>query len=87
MGESMEATNSGGLWSDWDHAWLDNMKDVGTASATGSPWGEGGLASFFGRVNYDYKEKYMFSAIVRHDGSSNFASGNRWGTFPSFSAG
>ena len=30
MGESMEATNSGGLWSDWDHAWLDNMKDVGT---------------------------------------------------------
>lgn len=87
MGESLEATNSGGLWSDWDHAWLDNMKDVGTASATGSPWGEGGLASFFGRVNYDYKEKYMFTAIVRHDGSSNFASGNRWGTYPSLSAG
>lgn len=87
MGESFGGTNSGGLWNDWAHAWLDNMKDVGKATVTGSPWGEGALVSFFGRINYDYKETYMFSAILRHDGSSNFARGNRWGTFPSFSAG
>lgn len=87
MGEQMGATNSGGLWSDWDHAWLSNMKSVGTATATGTPWGEGALASFFGRINYDYKETYMLSVILRYDGSSNFARGNRWGTFPSLSAG
>ncbi|MDR0681910.1 MAG: TonB-dependent receptor [Dysgonamonadaceae bacterium] len=43
------------------------------------------LASFFGRVNYNYKGKYLFSATVRADGSSKFTSGNRWGTFPSVS--
>ena len=44
-------------------------------------------ASFFGRVNYDFKEKYLFSATVRRDGSSRFGSNNKWGIFPSFSAG
>ncbi|MFV0593981.1 MAG: SusC/RagA family TonB-linked outer membrane protein [Draconibacterium sp.] len=41
------------------------------------------LLSFFGRANYDYKGKYLFSATYRADGSSKFASGNRWGFFPS----
>ncbi len=41
------------------------------------------LSSFFGRVNYDYKGKYLFSATLRADGSSKFAVGNRWGYFPS----
>ena len=39
------------------------------------------------RLNYDFKETYMFSAIIRADGSSKFAKGNQWGYFPSFSAG
>jgi len=39
------------------------------------------------RVQYDFKSKYMLSALVRRDGSSRFGSENRWGTFPSFSAG
>ena len=43
--------------------------------------------SYFGRLNYDYAEKYMFTAIFRADGSSVFAPGHRWGYFPSFSAG
>lgn len=43
--------------------------------------------SVFGRINYDYRGKYLFEANVRADGSSRFASGHRWGTFPSFSAG
>src|SRR5690606_5655964 len=43
--------------------------------------------SLFGRFNYDYKAKYLFEANLRHDGSSRFAKNNKWGTFPSFSAG
>ena len=44
------------------------------------------LFSFFGRVNYDYKGKYMVSATMRADGSSKFAKGNQWGYFPSAAA-
>jgi TonB-linked SusC/RagA family outer membrane protein len=43
--------------------------------------------SIFGRLNYNYKDKYLFEANVRRDGSSRFAPGNRWGTFPSVSIG
>jgi len=41
------------------------------------------LLSFFGRLNYDYKSKYLVSATFRADGSSKFAKGNKWGYFPS----
>lgn len=44
------------------------------------------VRSFFGRVNYDYRGRYIFEANFRADGSSRFAKGNRWGYFPSFSA-
>jgi TonB-linked SusC/RagA family outer membrane protein len=46
-----------------------------------------GLRSFFGRFNYSYQDKYFFEANVRRDGSSRFAQGKQWGTFPSFSGG
>jgi TonB-linked SusC/RagA family outer membrane protein len=39
--------------------------------------------SFFGRVSYSYKDKYLFSANVRYDGASKFKPGKQWGTFPS----
>ena len=45
------------------------------------------LVSAFGRVNYDYAGRYLFEANLRADASSRFAPGNRWGYFPSFSAG
>ncbi len=45
------------------------------------------LASWFGRFNYDYKGKYLFSAVFRRDGTSRFAEDNRWGNFPAFSVG
>lgn len=45
------------------------------------------LASYFGRVDYNYREKYMLQATVRRDGSSNFGPENKWAIFPSFSAG
>src|SRR6185436_9499259 len=44
-------------------------------------------ASFYGRLIYDYKAKYLFSASVRRDGSSKLPADNRWETFPAFSAG
>lgn len=44
------------------------------------------LASFFGRVGYNYKGRYIFNANMRYDGSSRFGSSNRWGFFPSASA-
>ena len=58
-------------------------------TANGADWaaGGGGIQSFFGRAQYDYNEKYLFSATMRADGSSNFAADNRWGYFPSVSAG
>ncbi|MDX9882379.1 MAG: TonB-dependent receptor [Prolixibacteraceae bacterium] len=44
------------------------------------------LESYFGRLNYNYNEKYLLEANFRYDGSSRFAPDNRWGLFPSFSA-
>ncbi len=48
---------------------------------------EWALRSYFGRVNYDFDNKYLFEFNVRRDGSSRFGANNRWGTFPSLSAG
>ncbi len=45
------------------------------------------IQSFFGRLNYAYKGKYLLEANMRYDGSSRFAPDTRWGAFPSFSAG
>ncbi len=45
------------------------------------------LASYLGRLNYDFDEKYLLSVTVRYDGSSRLSSNDRWEVFPSFSAG
>ena len=58
----------------------ENQRSSGSASAYA-------LQALFGRLNYDYNGKYLFEANIRYDGSSRFAEGYRWGTFPSFSAG
>jgi TonB-linked SusC/RagA family outer membrane protein len=58
----------------------ENMQNSGSAS-------EWALQSFFGRLNYDYKSRYLFEANARYDGSSRFAHGHKYGFFPSFSAG
>lgn len=52
-------------------------------SGSGSEWV---LASFFGKLNYAFSEKYLFEAALRRDGSSRFATSKRFGWFPSFSA-
>jgi len=45
------------------------------------------LIAFFGRINYNYKDKYMASVILRHEGSSRFGANNKWGNFPALSVG
>ena len=89
FGENLAGSNKGSEFDSFEYAYLSNVKTVtsGTTTATGSPWDDGGIVSFFGRVNYDYKGKYMASVTMRADGSSNFARGHRWGYFPSVSAG
>lgn len=61
-----------------------NAGDPMSASNSG---GEGiwGMESYLGRLNYNYADKYIISASVRSDGSSNFGQNNRWGTFPAIS--
>ena len=87
MGEYLEATANDLLFSDWDRAYISKSMASQPTSAKGYPTGDNALASFFGRINYNFNEKYMASVILRTDGSSNFARGKRWGTFPSVSAG
>ncbi len=73
---------------DWNSAWLKNFStDLKNATLSGNPNDEEYLASWFGRLTWDYNEKYMATFTMRYDGSSIFADGKRWGTFPSVSAG
>ena len=51
----------------------------------GAPFTGDKMASLFGRIGYIYKDKYIFSAILRRDGSSRFGADHRFGTFPSIS--
>ncbi|MBO7141457.1 MAG: TonB-dependent receptor [Prevotella sp.] len=53
----------------------------------GGPYTEHRLSSLFGRLSYNYDERYMIQATIRRDGSSRFGSNNKYGTFPSFSVG
>ena len=89
-GNGVSVTNSNSLFpGSFDHAYIANANVVDPAytSIGGSPESQGSLASFFGRVNYNYNETYLLSLVLRADGSSNFAHGKRWGYFPSVSAG
>lgn len=74
---------SGTDFPDDDISWID-------AAATkngGSGMTEWSISSVLGRINYSFKERYLLQANVRRDGSSRFGSGNKYATFPSFSAG
>lgn len=72
---------------------LDDLNLVGqnpegqTITGVGGGQNEYALMGFFGRVNYDYKGRYLFEASGRYDGTSRFASHSRWGVFPSASVG
>ena len=75
---------------DWSHAYVSNGTAASTTdglSASGSPSLAQRMMSYFGRVNWNWKETYMATATLRADASSKFARGHRWGYFPSISAG
>lgn len=63
-----------------------NLGDAATQTNNAGSY-DLGLRSYFGRINYMFNEKYLFEANIRRDGSSRFAKGHQWGTFPSFSGG
>ncbi len=89
-GCSLDVTNAYSRFpGSYDHAYISNTEAVSAdyTSISGSPNTIGALSSVFGRVNYNFRETYMASLIMRADGSSNFAKGHRWGYFPSVSAG
>lgn len=89
-GNSVSAKNSNSLFpGSFDHAYISNTQGLDAANTviSGTPNTPGSLSSFFGRINYNYKERYLLSAVLRADGSSNFKRGHRWGYFPSVSAG
>ena len=90
MGEQISGKGTNSIFpNDFERAYLSNTKptQLSEVSVSGKPRTQGGLASFFGRINYNFDSRYLFSATVRADGSSNFARGHRWGVFPSVSAG
>lgn len=71
--------------------WIDSSVDVingatGDALASGSHT-EWAMRSYFGRINLGWADRYLLEANLRADASSRFLKGNRWGYFPSFSAG
>ena len=88
-GSSLYGSNTNLIFEDLDHAWLSNAtgKTVAGISITGAPYDADRRMSYFGRLNYNYKQKYLLNATFRADGSSRFAAQNRWGYFPSVSAG
>lgn len=86
LGENLGGYKTDLIFSGFSNAYIDNATNEESMRAWGGGW-ESRLVSFFGRLNYDYKSRYMLTAILRRDGSSNFGSNNRFGTFPSVSVG
>ena len=62
---------------------IELTNNTGSINASGGLGRENRMQSFFGRINYSLLNRYLLTATVRRDGSSNFGAGNRYGTFPS----
>jgi TonB-linked SusC/RagA family outer membrane protein len=88
-GSTIFGTNTNLIFEDLDHAWLTNAtgKTIAGISLGGAPYDADRRMSYFGRINYNYKQTYLLNATFRADGSSRFSAQNRWGYFPSISAG
>ena len=97
VGYSVENTNSKATMqennkfpNDWSMYFDNTSSTVGTSTnyynGGGFATGKTALLSYFGRVQYDYKEKYLLAGSLRRDGSSKFGFDNQWGLFPAVSA-
>jgi TonB-linked SusC/RagA family outer membrane protein len=80
----MQGERSKFAFTDKDYMVLDAGEENQVANGSIDEWS---TFSYFGRLNYDYKGKYLFEGVIRRDGSSRFSKDNRWGTFPAFSLG
>lgn len=85
-GSNVFGSKNGLLYDDPNFAYLDLAKDNLSASASGGAF-HSGFLSYFARLNYDYDNKYMASAVFRADGSYRFGPNNKFGYFPSLSIG
>lgn len=82
----MMALGQGLKSNEFKYAYLSNATKTTLSTVAGSR-SEYAMQSYFGRFNYDFNNKYLFSASIRRDGSSNFGPNNKYAVFPSFSAG
>ncbi|WP_257667238.1 SusC/RagA family TonB-linked outer membrane protein [Parapedobacter tibetensis] len=97
VGSSSYKLDGSGIWgnnrdlifSGLKYAWLDNATNTDGANMSlgGAPVEPERRMSYFGRLNYNFRETYLLNATFRADGSSKFAPGHQWGYFPSVSAG
>ncbi|HTI10419.1 MAG TPA: TonB-dependent receptor [Puia sp.] len=91
VGASQELTRYDSLYA-YRQGFLNNsLSQLNAASTLGQQTGgtanDVALRSVFGRIRYAFEDKYLLEANLRYDGSSRFGEGNKWGTYPSFSAG
>ncbi|NME67425.1 TonB-dependent receptor [Flammeovirga aprica JL-4] len=86
---SLDGHNENSIFQDAKYAYLDNVPVVDeTYTSLGGRDDFGwGMMSYFGRVSYNFNEALLLTGVIRADASSNFLPENRWGVFPSFSAG
>lgn len=82
--EDLSGSRSQYFSEDPSYMWLNSGEINKDNSGSGSAWS---LFSVFGRVNYDYKGKYLVEGTIRRDGSSRFGANNRYGVFPAASVG
>jgi TonB-dependent starch-binding outer membrane protein SusC len=89
---NLNVGNGDMVFNNLEQAWINtanNTSDAVRITLSGGPDDNNieNRLSYFGRLNYDFNEKYLFNATFRADGSSKFSPENRWGYFPSVSAG
>lgn len=89
-GFNAEVMKTRNVWGQKDGLISPEVPTLNTATQnqkTGGGYAEWAVAGFFGRLNYNYKDRYMAEVNLRYDGSSRFLSDKRWTVFPSFSVG
>lgn len=97
VGYSFQEFNGDGFSASNQDFLVDGLKEWNLGAGTYLSDGKAGMSSyknmrtrliaFFGRINYSYKDKYLLDLSLRHEGSSKFYNGHRWGNFPGISAG
>jgi TonB-linked SusC/RagA family outer membrane protein len=83
QGQNTRTENASGNQASNDLKTLNNASNVSVQTTVG----ENNIVSYIGRVNYDFKGKYLLSGAIRRDGASVWAPGKKWATFPSGSVG